>query len=269
MPNLMPSEVKPAKMDKIASTNTDDIRSWFRHARGYLKYSNVSPDEERSVFWAAGFFEGPLSKWWHQRCTMTGDEVAGGLSSVTDLEQAVIENFVGRKPAEQARLNLDKARQTGRVLKYANYFREQLLELPHRHEEDNVHDFLSGLRPSVHREVALKDPRTLTEAIQAALRAEAAEQRVETETVRKSKFSGSQEKSRLNHIAATDTDEEVDSDEGFESADEEEHCYQMTTTDQKSTTGEQKCYYCGKKGHYKRECRKWLRDTKKPGRPGK
>ena len=72
---------------------------------------------------------------------MTGDEVAGGLSSVTDLEQAVIENFVGRKPAEQARLNLDKARQTGRVLKYANYFHEQLLELPHRHEEDNVHVF--------------------------------------------------------------------------------------------------------------------------------
>jgi hypothetical protein len=68
MPNLMPSEVKPAKMDKIASTNTDDTRSLFRHARGYI---NVSPDEERSVFWAAGFFEGPLSKWWHQRCTMT------------------------------------------------------------------------------------------------------------------------------------------------------------------------------------------------------
>jgi hypothetical protein len=26
------------------------------------------------------------------------------------------------------------------VVKYARCFREQLLELPHRHEEDNVHD---------------------------------------------------------------------------------------------------------------------------------
>jgi hypothetical protein len=153
----------------------------------------------------------------------------------------VIENFVGRKPAEQARLNLDKARQTGRVMKYANYFREQVLELPHRHEEDNVHDFLYGLRPSVHREVPLKDPRTLTEAIQAALRPEATEQRVEAETTRnKLKFSNPPERSRLNHVAITDSENEGD-DEDFESAYEEEHCYQVTAADQTPTIGEHKC----------------------------
>jgi hypothetical protein len=54
------------------------------------------------------------------------------------------------------------------------------LELPHRHEEDNVHDFQRGLRPSIHKEVALKNPKTLHEAIQAALRAQAAETKIET-----------------------------------------------------------------------------------------
>jgi hypothetical protein len=62
----------------------------------------------------------------------------------------------------QARLNLDKARQKTPVMKYANYFREQLLELPHRHEPDNVHDFQRGLRPSTHKEVALKALRPYT-----------------------------------------------------------------------------------------------------------
>jgi hypothetical protein len=57
------------------------------------------------------------------------------------MEKSLIQEFCGRTPAEQARLNLDKARQRTTVLKYANYFREQLLELPHRHEEDNVHGF--------------------------------------------------------------------------------------------------------------------------------
>jgi hypothetical protein len=66
------------------------------------------------------------------------------------------------------------------VLKYANYFREQLLDLPHRHEEDNVHDFQRGLRPSIHKEVALKNPKTLHEAIKAAMGAEVAETKTET-----------------------------------------------------------------------------------------
>jgi hypothetical protein len=74
---------------------------------------------------------------------------------------------------------LDKARLKTSVLKYANYFREQLLELPHRHEIDNVHDFQRGLRPSIHKEVTLKNPKTLHEAIQAAMRAEAADTKIE------------------------------------------------------------------------------------------
>jgi hypothetical protein len=58
------------------------------------------------------------------------------------MARALKQEFCGRTPAEQARLNLDKVRQKTAVLKCANYFRElQLLELPHRHEEDNVHDF--------------------------------------------------------------------------------------------------------------------------------
>jgi hypothetical protein len=96
------------------------------------------------------------------------------------MEKSLIHEFCGRTPAEQARLNLVKARQKTTVLKYANYFREQLLELLHRHEEDNVHDFQRGLRPSIHKEVALKNPKTLHEAVQAALRAEAAETKIET-----------------------------------------------------------------------------------------
>jgi hypothetical protein len=37
----------------------------------------------------------------------------------------------------------------------------------HRHEEDNAHDFQHGLRPSIHKEVDLKNPKALHEAIQA------------------------------------------------------------------------------------------------------
>jgi hypothetical protein len=86
------------------------------------------------VFWVSGFLEGPLSKWWYSRVAQTRDEIGGGFSGVSEMEKSLIREFCGRTPAEQARLNLDKARQKTTVLNYANYFRERLLELPHRHE---------------------------------------------------------------------------------------------------------------------------------------
>jgi hypothetical protein len=106
------------------------------------------------VYLVFGFLEDPLSKLWYSQVAQTRDEVCGGFSGV--FEKSFIREFCGRTPAEQARLNLDKARQKTTVLKYANYFRERLSELRHRHEEENVHDFQRGLRPSIHKEVALK-----------------------------------------------------------------------------------------------------------------
>jgi hypothetical protein len=96
------------------------------------------------------------------------------------MERALIQELCKRTPAEQARLNLDKARQKTTVLKYANYFREQLLERPHRHEEGNAHDIQRGLTPSIHKQVALKNPKTMHEAIQESMRAEAEETKIET-----------------------------------------------------------------------------------------
>jgi hypothetical protein len=97
------------------------------------------------VYWVSSFPEDPLSKWWYSQVPQTRDEVGGGFSGTSEMKRSLIQEFCGRTPAEQARLNLDKARQKTTILKYANYFREQLLELPHRHEQDNVHDLQRGL----------------------------------------------------------------------------------------------------------------------------
>eukprot|EP00873_Tetraselmis_striata_P013178 jgi/Tetstr1/433442/TSEL_022716.t1 len=48
MPGLMPSDVKPTKIEKLSTTNIDEIRNWFRHARGRLKYHNVNSEEPRT-----------------------------------------------------------------------------------------------------------------------------------------------------------------------------------------------------------------------------
>jgi hypothetical protein len=54
MPNLMPNDVKPAKSKSIATTNIDELRNWFRHARGCLRYHNVDPKRQREMYRVSG-----------------------------------------------------------------------------------------------------------------------------------------------------------------------------------------------------------------------
>jgi hypothetical protein len=49
VPNLLPNDVKPSKIKSIATTNINEMRNWFRHARGYLRYHKVNPKEHRGV----------------------------------------------------------------------------------------------------------------------------------------------------------------------------------------------------------------------------
>eukprot|EP00873_Tetraselmis_striata_P003425 jgi/Tetstr1/423689/TSEL_014323.t1 len=107
MPGLMPSDVKPAKIEKLSTTNIDELRNWFRHARGYLKYHNVNPEEPRSVYWASGYFHGPVSKWWYAQVASTHDEIGGGFTGITHMEAALITEFCGQ--AVQAALAVEAA----------------------------------------------------------------------------------------------------------------------------------------------------------------
>jgi hypothetical protein len=49
MLNLMHNDVKPAKIKSIATGNINELRNWFRHARGHLRYHNVNLEEHRGM----------------------------------------------------------------------------------------------------------------------------------------------------------------------------------------------------------------------------
>jgi hypothetical protein len=97
---MMPNDTKPAKIKSIATTNIDELRKWFRHARGYLRYHNVNPEEHRGVYLVSGFHDGQLSKWWYSKVAQTKDEVVGRFSGVSKMEKSLIQEFCGRTPAE-------------------------------------------------------------------------------------------------------------------------------------------------------------------------
>jgi hypothetical protein len=123
------------------------------------------------------------------------------------------------------------------------------LELPHRHEEDNVHDFQRGLRPSIHKEVALKKPKTLHEAIQAAMRAEAAETKTETTQRSTCRLNVSEEDSDFSE-ATEEVDSESEEDSHGATDEKPRELYDIRRLTQK----EGKCFICHKKGHIAIDC---------------
>jgi hypothetical protein len=130
------------------------------------------------------------------------------------------------------------------------------LDLPHRHEEDNVHDFQRSQRPSIHKEVALKNPKTLHEAIQAAMRAEAAETKIETTQRSTCRLSAIEEDNDFSEAAReVDSESEEDSrgatDEKPREVDEIRH---LTQEEVDIFKKEGKCFICHKKGHIAIDC---------------
>jgi hypothetical protein len=168
---------------------------------------------------------------------------------------------------------LDKSRLKTTVLKYANYFREKLLELPQRHEEDNVHDFQRGLRPSIYKEVALKNPKTLHEAIQAALRAEAAETKIETTQRSTGRLNDIEEDNDFSEAAEeVDSESEEDSHGATDEKPRELYEIRRLTQEEVDRFKEGKCFICHKKGHLAIDCpdrRSKKNERTRKSRPGK
>jgi hypothetical protein len=193
------------------------------------------------------------------------------------MERALTQELCGgRTPAEQAILNLDKARHKTTVMKYANHLWEQLLELPHRHEEDNVHDFRRGLRPWIHKEVAFKNPKTLNEAIRATLRAEAAESKIGTTQRSTGRMKCIEEDSDFSEAAkaAKDVDSESLKDSHGATDDKPRNLCDIRrlTHEEVVRFKEGKCFTCNKRGHIAIDCRdmkNMKNDKMRKIRPGK
>jgi hypothetical protein len=148
------------------------------------------------------------------------------------------------------------------------------LELPHRHEEDSVYDFQRNLRPSIHKEVALKNPKALHEVIQAALRAEAIESKIETTQRSIGRVDVIEEDINFSE-AAEEVDNESEEDLHGTTDEKPREFYEIRRLTQEEVgrfKKEVKCFISHKRGHLAFGCldrKKKKNDKMKKSRPGK
>jgi hypothetical protein len=131
------------------------------------------------------------------------------------------------------------------------------MELPHHHEENNLHDFQSDLRSLIHKEVAMKNPyKTLHEAIQVTLRAETTKTKIDTTQRSTGRLNAMEEDSDVAE-AAEEVDNESKEDSHGATDEKPREMYEIRRSTQEEDDifkKEGKCFICHKRGHIAIDC---------------
>jgi len=144
------------------------LDNWLREMQQQFEWYGYSSDAER-VAMAAAQLRGAALDWWS---TLAGADKQALTASFAAFEQSLRSRFQPVNSAQTARLALDSLTQSGKqsVHDYTTMFRRLLTAVPTMSEEDRVHRYVQGLRPSVRSLLLLQGATTLDDAISKAAR---------------------------------------------------------------------------------------------------
>lgn len=168
VPARSPKIPKPPEFDgrKPTPLNWTYTMETYLTAEGGVQYLTTSA----AIFTAAGYLRGAALNWWrnHEQAVATGRVTQ--FRDWQEFKSALINQFTPLAPDESARDKLDTLKQTASVYRYAQDYTACMLELPNMDEADRIHHFVNGLKPKVKIHVKLQNPKSLNEAIEAAMR---------------------------------------------------------------------------------------------------
>lgn len=137
-----------------------DVRSWVWSLEQY--FSTVGVDDSSRPQYAVNLLRGCAATW------MRSITPNGALPSWTSLREGLIKTFAPISEEQNARDRLSSLKQRQSVSQYASTFRQILLLLPDMSVSDRIDRFARGLKLPIAREIYLRAPTTLEEAIRIA-----------------------------------------------------------------------------------------------------
>ena len=144
------------------------IENWTFQVENFLKgHANV--DNKQAVTFTTSLLEGDAATWW--RAQGLNEDAFKELQEDWDKFKKEIEAHF--RPVDSKKLARDKIanlRQRASVRNYTYEFRRLLLEIGNMSEEEMLDRFIRGLKFNVRKEVELRDPTTLTDAVSIAER---------------------------------------------------------------------------------------------------
>jgi hypothetical protein len=149
--------------EKYGGGSNERLAPFAQSLHDYYELCNVT-DPHRQVLVAAALLIGAAKVWWTSVAN-TNEAPRNMAEFIATL--SVIFEPVDRE--ERARIKRDAAAQRGSVESYNKYYDQILLDLPNSDVTENLHHYISGLKPAIASHVRALHPGTLLEAKRLAL----------------------------------------------------------------------------------------------------
>ena len=146
-----PSKISPAKPDKY-SGRPGKADQWAFEMEQYFAATGIQ-DPQRVPF-AAAMLTDNAAIWWRSACQDTSHTI----SSWSVFKAELILNFKHYDNQKAARNRLRTLRQRTSVAQYYADFMQATLEIPGITEDEKMDRFLDGLKPTLQREITLREP---------------------------------------------------------------------------------------------------------------
>jgi hypothetical protein len=160
----LPKIRQPSSFNGAMGFAVDDWISEMQQQFAY--YGTRFPDDATKISYAVAYFTGPAMHWWESQPACTGWAA---------FVQRLHDRFRPVHAAMLARQKLGKLRQRGgqSVNQYVGVFQNTLTPITDMGAMDQVHHFVNGLLAPIAAKVWEKHPKTLVDAIDAAVSVEA------------------------------------------------------------------------------------------------
>jgi hypothetical protein len=156
--------VKPSPPESFSGNRTK-VDQFLIQLRRYLLLANLTTiDDARQVEYAAQYLTAEALVWFES--VQKSDTP---ITSLLELETKLRSHFLPYGAEKIARTKLRQLQQTHTVQGYSTVFMQTVLHVPNMHVDDQIEAYVAGLKPSIFREVILKDLKSLQEVMDFAV----------------------------------------------------------------------------------------------------
>ena len=161
------AHVKGPPLTSFTGSMGFEVDHWLRSVRKQFNFfgSAVFPDDLKRIAYAALYLEGAALDWWESE----------DRADVTTWEAFVAllhKRWQPRLAAEVARQKIALLKQRGTVSQLCNVLQQLMTQVPTMHEDDKIFAFKQALDKPLAAKVAEQAPKSLQEAMYAAVQAE-------------------------------------------------------------------------------------------------